>query len=182
MNKSLISAILAAAAMAGIGAYWWYRHSGRLTWARVNGLIANKFPQVPQISVQALNTWLNAPHRVKPMLLDVRAHIEYQVSHLHHARWINSQEPVAQAMKGVPHDQSIVAYCSVGYRSSAYCARLMKDGFTNVHDLKGSIFQWANAGLPVYRHGTIAHHVHPYDRHWGQLLKRSLWSFHPPGK
>ena len=99
---------------------------------------------------------------------------------LHHARWINTDESVAKAMGGIKHDQPIVVYCSVGYRSSAYCAQLMNDGFTDVHDLKGSIFQWANAGLPVYRDGTIAHHVHPYNRHWGQLLERSLWAFHPP--
>ena len=180
MNKSLISAMLAAAVLAGIGGYWWHMHSGRLTWAQVNGMIANKFPQVPQLSVPALHTWLANSHTVHPLLLDVRTKVEYDVSHLHHARWINTDQPVAQAMAGIKHDQPIVAYCSVGYRSSAYCARLMQDGFTDVHDLKGSIFQWANTGLPVYRDGKIAHHVHPYNRHWGQLLQRSLWAFHPP--
>jgi 3-mercaptopyruvate sulfurtransferase SseA len=89
---------------------------------------------------------------------------------------------VAGVLTGVPHDRPIVAYCSVGYRSSAYCARLLNDGFTDVHDLRGFIFQWANAGFPVYRNGKIAYHVHPYNYHWGQLLKRSLWAFHPPMK
>ena len=182
MNRLLFALIVLCLLAAAIGGYGWYQHSRRLTWAQVNAMIHNNFPQVPQLSVRALHAWLGDIHKPKPLLLDVRARIEYEVSHLHHARWINANESVARAMAGVPHDQPIVAYCSVGYRSSSYCARLMKDGFTNVHDLKGSIFQWANAGLPVYRDGKLAHHVHPYDRRWGQLLKRSLWAFHPPAK
>ena len=180
MNKLLMASIFSAGVLAIVGVYSWHQHSRRLTWSQVNAIIAGKFPQVPQLSVPALHTWLADSHKVQPLLLDVRAKVEYDVSHLHHARWINTNESVAKEMGGIKHDQPIVVYCSVGYRSSAYCAQLMNDGFTDVHDLKGSIFQWANAGLPVYRDGTIAHHVHPYNRHWGQLLKRSLWAFHPP--
>ena len=180
LNKPLLILIILCLLAAAIGGCWWYQHSRHLTWTQVNAMIHDNFPQVPQLSVHALHEWLADSHKPKPLLLDVRSRIEYEVSHLHHARWVNAKESVAQALAGVPHDQPIVAYCSVGYRSSAYCARLMKDGFTDVHDLRGSIFQWANAGFPVYRDGKIAHHVHPYDRHWGQLLKRSLWAFHPP--
>ncbi|MHB1766354.1 MAG: rhodanese-like domain-containing protein [Phycisphaerae bacterium] len=107
---------------------------------------------------------------------------EYEISHLHHARWIHADESKAKAMVGVPHDRPLVAYCSVGYRSSAYRARLIKDGLTNVHDLQGSIFQLANAALPEYRDGKIAHHVRPHNHHWGQLFRWSLWAFHPPVK
>lgn len=180
MSKLLIALMFVGALAAGIGGYWCCQSQHGITWGRVNGMIHRNFPQVPQLSVAALHAWLADPRRPKPLLLDVRARVEYEVSHLHHALWINAGEPVNKAMAGVARDQPIVAYCSVGYRSSAYCARLMKDGFTDVHDLKGSIFQWANTGLPVYRAGGIVHHVHPYDRHWGQLLKRSLWEFHPP--
>ncbi len=180
MNKLLMASILSAGVLVIVGVYSWHQHSRRLTWTQVNAMLAGKFPQVPQLSVPALQTWLADSHKVQPLLLDVRTKNEYDVSHLHHARWINTDEPVAKAMGGIKHDQPIVVYCAVGYRSSAYCAQLMKDGFTDVHDLKGSIFQWANAGLPVYRTGKIAHHVHPYDRHWGQLLERSLWAWHPP--
>ena len=180
MNKSVIAAIVAAAVLAGIGGYRWYQQSRRLTWTQVHALIADKFPRVPQLSVQALQAWLTNAQRPQPLLLDVRTKAEYDVSHLHHARWINTDEPLATALDGIKHDQPIVAYCSVGYRSSSFCDRLMKQGFTNVHNLQGSIFQWANDGLPVYRNGKVVHHVHPYNRHWGQLLKRSFWEFYPP--
>ena len=180
VNKLLLILIVIGLPVAAIGGYRWYRQRHRLTWTQVNAMIHDNFPQVPQLSVQVLHASLVDPHKPKPLLLDVRSRIEYEVSHLRHARWVNAKESVAQAMAGVPHDRPIVACCSVGYRSSAYCARLMRDGFTDVNDLKGSIFQWANAGFPVYRNDRIAHHVHPYNHHWGQLLKRSLWAFHPP--
>lgn len=140
-------------------------------------MIARDFPDVPQITVPQLGAWLHDQRRPQPLLLDVRSHAEYDVSHLHGARWVNTDQPVGQATAGIAHTAPIITYCSVGYRSSAYAQRLIQDGFTNVHDLQGSIFQWADDGLPVYRDGRVVDQVHPYNRYWGQLLKRSLWAF-----
>ena len=158
--------------------WWWYGPRHKPTWQQANAMIARDFPQVAQIDVYRLAAWLHDPHRKPPMLRDVRSHPEYAVSHLHDARWIDTAAPVSKALAGVSRTEPIVAYCSVGYRSSAYAQRLLKDGFTNVRDLKGSIFQWANDRLPVYRDGRIVHHVHPYNHYWGRLLRRSLWAFH----
>ncbi len=166
--------------VAGGGGWWWHTHHNRLTWASVNTLIHRQFPNVKQMTVAQLHTWLTDPGHKPPVLLDVRTNIEFQVSHLHHARWINANQTIPQTMADVAKHQPIVVYCSVGYRSSAYAQRLMAHGFTNVTDLHGSIFQWANAGLPVYRNGAIVHYVHPYDQHWGELLNRALWEFRPP--
>lgn len=181
MNKFLhILLMTAVLLVAAAGGWFWYAHHNRLTWVSVNALIQRQFPNVKQISVTQLHAWLTDPRHKPPILLDVRSNIEFQVSHLHHAQWINSNQTVRQAMANVTRDEAIVVYCSVGYRSSAYAQRLMKEGFTHVTNLRGSIFQWANAGLPVYRNGAIVHHVHPYDHHWGTLLKRSLWEFQAP--
>jgi rhodanese-related sulfurtransferase len=171
-------AVVVAAIVLAVG-WRWYGHHHIPTWQQVNAMIARDFPQVPQMNVHHLAVWLHDPHRKPPLLLDVRSRPEFAVSHLHDARWIDSAEPVSKALAGVSQTEPIVTYCSVGYRSSAYAQRLLQDGFTNVHDLKGSIFQWANDGLPVYRDGRIVHHVHPYNHYWGHLLKRSLWAFHP---
>ncbi len=164
--------------------WWWYGPRHKPTRQQVNAMIARDFPQVAQIDVHHLAAWLHDPHRKPPILLDVRSRPEYAVSHLHDARWIDTAAPVSKAMAGVSRTEPIVTYCSVGYRSSAYAQRLLKDGFTNVRDLKGSIFQWANDKLPVYRDGRVVHQVHPYNHYWGCLLKRSLWVFHvsPPAR
>ena len=156
-----------------------YRGHRRLTWPAVNALIARNFPHVPQITVHELARWVHDPQRTRPLLLDVRSKAEYAVSHLHGARWIDATEPVHQALAGIRLTQPIVTYCSVGYRSSAYAWRLIQDGYTDVHNLQGSIFEWANDGLKVYRNHHVVKQVHPYNRRWGQLLKRRYWAFSP---
>jgi hypothetical protein len=70
-----------------------------------------------------------------------------------------------------PLDLPIVTYCSVGYRSGAFAERLRSAGFTNVVNLEGSIFRWANEGRPLFRSARPVTEVHPYNRTWGLLLK-----------
>ncbi len=158
----------------------WHWSAPAPTWAEVRATIAREFPRVPQLSVAALHAWLADPQRVPPLLLDVREREEFEVSHLHGARSIDTAAPIDRVLAGVSRDTPIVTYCSVGYRSSAYAERLLAAGFTHVQDLQGSIFAWANAGLPVYRKSRVILAVHPYDLHWGQLLDRVLWAFPPP--
>ena len=82
---------------------------------------------------------------------------------------------LSKCCKDVSSDQRIVLYCSVGHRSSELAQFLMKKGYTEVYNLEGSIFAWANEGRPVYRGNERVKVVHPYDRTWGRLLKESLW-------
>ncbi|MEM8660723.1 MAG: rhodanese-like domain-containing protein [Pseudomonadota bacterium] len=74
-------------------------------------------------------------------------------------------------------------YCSVGYRSSKATEQLLKLGLSNVHNLEGSIFEWANEGKPLVQGGsdslTPSHVVHPFDDNWGQLLRVELHSYKP---
>jgi hypothetical protein len=60
--------------------------------------------------------------------------------------------------------------------------RLQKAGFTNVMNLEGSIFQWANEGRPVYRDAAEVQQVHPYDGIWGKLLDKDLRAYTPSPK
>jgi hypothetical protein len=68
----------------------------------------------------------------------------------------------------------VVVYCSVGWRSAALADRLLAAGLDDVHNLRGSIFDWANKGLPLVRDGEPAREVHPYGRLWGLLLRPEL--------
>ena len=67
----------------------------------------------------------------------------------------------------------------MGWRSSELARELQRRGWTNVHDLEGSIFAWANEGRTVVRGGEPVREVHPFDEDWGRLLDRELWAFEP---
>ena len=75
------------------------------------------------------------------MLLDVREIEEYEVSHLSGALQVNPDLKDFSELDGITTDTPIIAYCSVGYRSSALVQRLMEAGYTNVSNLEGSIFR-----------------------------------------
>ncbi len=133
--------------------------------------IRQKFSDVPRVTTGELAREMEADKA--PVLLDVRTPPEYAVSHLRHARQVDPAAG-ADAVDDLPKDTPVVTYCSVGYRSAALARRLRAAGFTDVRNLEGSIFQWANEGRPVYRDGQSVGQVHPYDATWGKLLKPDL--------
>ena len=142
----------------------------RFGWQALNAAMQRKFPAVARIRTPELAAWLDDPSQTSPRLLDVREPAEYQVSHLANARQI---EPGSNpATLDLPKDQPIVTYCSVGYRSAKYAQKLRQAGFTNVRNLEGSIFAWANENRRlVTANGQPAEQVHPYNKIWGLLLR-----------
>ena len=137
-------------------------------WPLVKLKVRREFPTVRHITTRELSEWLADKSRAKPLLLDVREASEFDVSHLVGAQHI---EPDADAKKiTASKDAPIVIYCSVGYRSAAFAARLQSAGFTNVRNLEGAIFQWANEGRPVENQRGPTDKVHPFDKNWGALL------------
>lgn len=82
-----------------------------------------------------------------------------------------NKEPLKH-LTDIKPDRPIVVYCSVGYRSSILARKLQDKGFTNVYNLEGSIFKWANEGRPLVQGKVTVHKVHPYNAHWGHLLER----------
>ena len=133
--------------------------------------IRDEFPDVRRVSTEELASWMVAP----PVLLDVRAAEEYDVSHVHGAVLAPKLTAAIEALAGVEKDHPIVVYCSVGYRSSALAEKLQKKGYTNVFNLEGSIFKWANEDRPVFAGGVRVYQVHPYNHRWGTLLDRRFW-------
>ncbi len=158
--------IVVAAALCGLGA--WVL-AAPADFAAMKRTVRARFPEVAQLSTAELAAWLADPRRAPPILLDVRTEPEFAVSHLHGARRV---EPAAQAdalLPLLPPGRPVVAYCSVGYRSSAVAERLQKAG-VQVFNLEGSIFQWANEGRPLEAGGRPADKVHPYNEKFGKML------------
>ncbi len=153
--------------------------SDDLTWRAVEHMIASDFPDVATVSTDSLAERLSDDSAPRPVLLDARSPEEYAVSHLPGAHRV---DPAADAYPGLDTlaaDAPLMVYCSVGYRSAGVAQALRDQGFTNVANLKGSIFRWANEGRPVYRDDRRVAAVHPYDATWGRLLADSLHAYRP---
>jgi rhodanese-related sulfurtransferase len=151
-----------------------------LTWKAVDHMIASDFPEASFITTDSLAERLSDPTAPRPTLLDARSPDEYAVSHLPGARRVDPTATTFPDLDTLSRDTPIVVYCSVGYRSARVTTRLQEQGFTNVRNLRGSIFRWANEGRPVVRNDTPVRAVHPYDRTWGTLLTDSLHAYVPP--
>jgi rhodanese-related sulfurtransferase len=146
-------------------------------WPAAYKLVREKFPDVKQLSPEQLDAWLHNSSKPSPVILDARAEKEFAVSHLPDAKHAADEKQALQILAQQAKDAPVVVYCSIGYRSSALAQKLKARGYTNVQNLEGSIFMWANEGRPLLRGGETVSVVHPFDEKWGRLLDRARWSF-----
>ena len=107
------------------------------------------------------------------VLLDTRERQEYDVSHIDHAKWVGYESFDTAGVMQIPRDETIIVYCSVGYRSERIGERLLQLGFTKVYNLYGGIFEWVNNGNAVVDHeGKETPKVHAYSKSWGIWLDK----------
>ena len=134
-------------------------------------VVRHRFPDVSHLSPFELDAWLRDNLRRTPQLVDVRSEEEFATSHLPNALHLSSQTTTAKALSILNREQPIVLYCSAGYRGATLARRLQAAGCTDVRNLEGGIFAWANAGLPMERAGKKTRLVHPYSRFFKRFLK-----------
>ena len=139
-------------------------------WSDLKRSIRAEFPGVHQLTTEELADWLNDTSRVPPILLDARSQDEYALSHLRNAHLATDYQAAVRDLGKAMPSTPIVVYCSVGYRSSRLAKELTSGGFSNISNLEGSIFEWANEERPLYRGFERVYTVHPYDGTWGRLL------------
>jgi len=138
----------------------------------VSTIIRIQFPDVRQVTPDTLHGWLKDTSSPPPLLLDVRTEGEFNVSHLPGARRVPPEAGVTALSSLLESNRPVVAYCSVGYRSSELVDRLRRAGYTNLSNLEGSIFAWANEGFPIVDDmGARVSEVHPYNEFAVRLLK-----------
>jgi rhodanese-related sulfurtransferase len=146
-----------------------------ITWDKINAEIKRKFPQVRSLTVEALK--LRLANQEPLILIDARTEMEYRVSHIRTA--VHLTDPKAIFKKYGDGRLPVMVYCSVGYRSAKLADQLTRAGMKDVFNLKGSIFEWANKGNPVYNQTGATPYVHPYDEKWGILLNPELHRYRP---
>jgi rhodanese-related sulfurtransferase len=147
-------------------------------WEKTKSWVRSEFPQVEHVSAEELRLRIDSGPRA-PVILDVRTPEEYAVSRLPGAIRVDPEGELSDFLRNLDHETPVVAYCSVGYRSSRLVERLKREGFADAKNLEGSIFEWANKGFPVERDGALVQEVHPYDAEWGRLLEPSLHAYEP---
>ncbi len=142
----------------------------------INFLIKLKFPEVKKIDTETLSQWQVDTTKIQPLLLDARTESEYAVSHIKTAIPIDLTRKDFFDTLNISIYTPIVVYCSVGYRSAIVAKKLQKAGFSQVFNLSGGIFEWANEQRPMFQlisqklHLTIF--VHSYNVTWGKLLRK----------
>lgn len=121
---------------------------------------------IPYISVQELYE-----NKDQYILFDAREINEYKVSHIEKAKYIGYDNWQEKALEGIDKSKAIVVYCSIGVRSEDIAEKLKSKGYTNVQNLYGSIFEWANQGYPLVDNaGYPTMKVHGYSWLWGKWM------------
>ncbi|HET8829676.1 MAG TPA: rhodanese-like domain-containing protein [Pelobium sp.] len=120
---------------------------------------------VPLISVDSLK------HLKNVYLLDAREKEEFEVSHLKNAKNVGYIWFDMRRVSEIPKNAKVVVYCSVGYRSEKIAEKLLNNGFQQVYNLYGGIFEWVNQHHPVYKtNGVQTAEVHTYNKSWGKWI------------
>ncbi|MFT4810086.1 MAG: rhodanese-related sulfurtransferase [Paraglaciecola sp.] len=121
-------------------------------------------------SISAGSAWL---------ILDSREADEFEISHLPAAKWVGYSDFCMHHVSEVPKNANVVVYCSIGVRSEKIAKKLIASGFSNVRNLYGGIFAWANDYKPLVKQNqvpTLA--VHGYDHRWAKLLDQHVHCVH----
>jgi rhodanese-related sulfurtransferase len=133
---------------------------------------------VPVISTDILFNSISC--QLDWVLLDSRELAEFEISHLPNAKWVGHSDFSMLRVSHIPKNVKVVVYCSIGVRSENIADKLMGAGFSNVWNLYGGIFTWANEHKSLVKQNqkpTLV--VHGYDQKWLKLLDHRIHVFTP---
>jgi phage shock protein E len=102
-------------------------------------------PPLPFLSVLELNEKLKGNKQA--FVIDVRQPEEYRKGHIAGSKLIPLGE-LGKRINELPKDKEIICVCASGSRSHSATKFLVGAGY-NAFDLKGGMFRWQYAKLPV---------------------------------
>lgn len=106
-----------------------------------------------------------------PIILDTREREEFDVSHLPGAVFVGDKRVDMSSVGNVQKTDTIIVYCTVGYRSEKVAEKLRDAGYENTFNLFGGIFAWKNDGRKVVdKSGRATNKVHCYNKSWSVFL------------
>jgi rhodanese-related sulfurtransferase len=100
------------------------------------------------------------------LFVDVREPAEMEVSMIQGA--ITKEAFLKDKLKYT--NRTIVAYCTISYRSGLFAQEMEKQGF-QIYNLKGGILAWVFEGGKVFDSNGETKRVHVYGEKWNYLPK-----------
>ena len=102
---------------------------------------------------------------------DTRSTEEFNVSAIKNADFIEYDNFDPLTIKLPNKTDTLIFYCTVGYRSEKITEKLQKEGYTHVSNFYGGIFSWKNeGGVVVNSKNQATDKVHTYNKKWSQWL------------
>ena len=131
--------------------------------------LEKRFPDVETITVDEVGRLLEKDSVV---LVDVREAKEQKVSMIPGAISVEEFEDDEDRYE----ELTVVAYCTIGHRSSEYAQQLTQRG-RRVLNLRGSILAWAHAGGPLVLNSEATRTLHVYGSNWDLAPSRfeTIW-------
>ena len=108
------------------------------------------------------------------LFMDAREPEEYKVSHLPNAINVGYNYFNLKKWTHLSKEQPIIVYCSVGYRSEKIALQLKNNGFKNVKNLYGGIFEWKHQNKPIVKNYKETDSIHTYNKEWSQWLTNGI--------
>jgi len=124
---------------------------------------SKKFPSVKVLTPKKT---MHLADSGKLVVVDVRDNREIDVSIIPGA--ITQKTFLGQTDKY--KDKTIVAYCTIGYRSGIFASEMQKRGI-DVYNLKGGILAWTLEGGKVYDSKEPVKRIHVYGEKWKYVPK-----------
>ena len=123
------------------------------------------------IGIDKAQSWLTSGNI---HLIDSRSSKEYNVSHISNSVLITDYETPDITLQNWSKNDTIIVYCSIGYRSEVCAEKLKSQGYKNVFNLYGGIFSWANHKLPMVNNNRKTTEVHGFNTSWSFWLNTEL--------
>jgi len=107
------------------------------------------------------------------IIIDSREKEEFEISHIKNAIYVGYDNFNPALIKNIKKNQKVVVYCSLGVRSETIARKLKKQGYTNIYNLYGGIFEWKNKNFSIVdSKGKTTEKVHAFSKEWGTYLKK----------
>lgn len=109
------------------------------------------------------------------IFLDTRTLEEFERSHIPGAIFVDYENFEVCSVDSISKDTEIIVYCSIGLRSQEIGEKLQNLGYSDVKNLYGGIFLWANQSRKMLDNkNSDTDKVHGFNKYWGRWVDEAI--------